>query len=140
MGRSSTAGVPGGGDRERVLGGGAENATHCIDVTEVRAFLVEKKVSIKELSDEPDEQRTAPKPRKEETVSPPPGTVDPPKTEGSSPADQEKAAAQLLSRARLFANDADNRPTYVAKLKEVVTEYPGTKAATEAQKKLDELK
>jgi len=135
---------------------GVQNVNNCVDITEVRGFLNEKKITIKELSDEKDETKKNPKggmdsvkPKNGNGATPP--KVDaPPKVDGSPKVDtppegapsaeDEKAAEQLLARARLFATDEDNRPTYIAKLKDVVTKYPKTKAAKEAQKKLDTLK
>ena len=48
--------------------------------------------------------------------------------------------AKALSRARLFAEGDDNRPTYINKLKDVIAKFPGTAAAKEAKKALDGLK
>jgi S1-C subfamily serine protease len=139
-------------------GAAAQNVNSCVDVSEVRAFLAEKKVTIKELSDEPDAAVVRPKagpgaivPKKDSLTTTPkidsaPGTAPPDKKADPVPApagptaEDEKAAARELSRANLFANSDDDRPTYISKLKEVVAKYPGTAAAKDAKKKLDALK
>lgn len=106
-----------------------------IDVTEVRSFLKEKNVKIKELTPEP------------ETTPAPKTDVDPPKKEGAPPKKEgvatpvandkaEKEAADLLQRAKLFASDADQKEYYHSRLKEIVKKYPGTKAAKEAESRL----
>jgi hypothetical protein len=122
-----------------------------IDVTEVRAFLAGKKVTIKEFDrlvplpwPPPGPDLRPPMPRNPQRgppdVQPPPAPEgDPPRDTGPS-AEDERAAAQLLSRAKLFAEGDDNRPTYIIKLKDVVAKYPKTAAAKEAQKALDVLK
>jgi hypothetical protein len=144
--------------------GGAQNVNMGVDISEVRAFLAEKKITIKELSTEADEVKKPAKagpeaivpkkdvltttPKKgpatatnttpEKKVDPAPGST--PATAAGPTAEDEKAATQLLSRANLFAEGDDNRPTYIAKLKDVIAKYPGTNAAKQAQKKLDALK
>jgi len=69
-----------------------------------------------------------------------PGPAAAPPAPAGPTAEQEKAAGDMLRRANLFAEGDDNRPTYMAKLKDVIAKYPGTAAAKEAQKKLDALK
>jgi RNA polymerase sigma factor (sigma-70 family) len=129
-----------------ITGGGTQNVNRCIDVTEVRAFLTEKKIVIKDLTDEKDEPKSDPKSgdtpptKKDGTESPKPdrppggGAAPPP-----SPQD-EKAAASALSRAKLFAEGEENRATYTAKLRDVIAKYPGTAAAKEAANLLDAKK
>ena len=113
-----------------------------VDVTEVRAMLSERKIKIKELSDEPDPKEEAKVPAKGD----PKGSVlkkgPDPKKDGSSAAspEDERAATALLQRARLFANGDDSRPTYVEKLNEIIKKYPTTNAAKEAKKILNNLK
>jgi S1-C subfamily serine protease len=125
----------------------AGNVSRFIDVTEVRAFLAEKRVTIQELV-----SVVPPLAKPGDIISGPDGEVrkpDPsrnaPSTpdllhRGDTPAEDERLAAQALQRARLFAEGDDNRPTYMAKLKQVVSKYPGTAAAKEAKKILDTLK
>jgi hypothetical protein len=131
----------------------ASLVNHFVDVTEVRAFLTEKKITIKELSDEPDpvvEKKgttlVTPPDKKTDTVVTPPkkdnSTTDPPKkddTPAASAAD-EKAAADKLRSAKLFANGEDNRPVYVSKLQEIIKKWPTTTAGKEAKRLLDGLK
>jgi len=135
----------------------ASLVNHFVDVTEVRAFLAEKKIQIKELTDEPAPPKTDPKKDPGATTEPVKTvpTTTPEKKDGEkatvpeakdnghgsapSPAD-EKAAADLLRRAGIFANDAENREYYLGRLREIVKKFPGTAAAKEAQKKLDALK
>ena len=132
--------------RAATRGAAAQNVNSCVDVTEVRAFLAEKKITIKELSDEPDAADVAAEGRAgghrpeegrahhhaeegrrgrrdaagdEDRPGPGPGPAAGPTAE------DEKAAARLLSRANLFAEGDDNRPTYVDKLKEVDRQVPG---------------
>jgi hypothetical protein len=98
---------------------GVQNANNAIDVTEVRAFLNEKKVAIKPPPD------PRPPPRQ---YPPPPERTD------------EEIAAGMLARAKLFAKDADSRPLYVSGLKRLADKYPNTPAGKEARKLLDEMK
>jgi Trypsin-like peptidase domain len=118
---------------------GANQVNMFVDVTEVRAFLSEKKITFKELSDEPD-------PKSEDTVppktKPPVKDKTPPATDtipAASPA-EEKAAADKLRSARLFAEGEENRKTYIDKLNAIIKQYPTTAAAKEAKKLLDALK
>lgn len=106
-----------------------------VDVTEVRKLLAEHKMKIKELSDEPD-----PKGEPKEGGGPKKGPD--PKKDGSSTAspEDERAAAGLLQRSKLFANGDDNRPTYIDRLNEIIKKYPTTTAAKEAKKILSGLK
>ena len=127
-----------------------------VDVTEVRALLTEKKIKIKDLADEP-EAKAEPKkgpiaidtpPKKDSAVKVPPATTDPPPVipepkkddvPAASAAD-ERAASDKLRSAKLFALGEDNRPTYIAKLTEIVKKYPTTMAGKDAKKLLDGLK
>jgi S1-C subfamily serine protease len=120
---------------------GAQNVNNCVDVTEVWGFLTEKKITIKDLTGEKEEApvpkakygldsdrpKTGPTPRKNE---------DPPKADGSA---DEKAAAELLQRAKLFENE-DDKTYFKAKLKAIVAKYSETAAGKEAKKLLDALK
>jgi S1-C subfamily serine protease len=147
-----------------------QNVNHFVDVTEVRAFLNEKKIIIKEQDEKPADygpkgpaikkkgSGTSPLdndpspgnggttppakgPMPPEKVTPPgKGTtpVDPP-ADAPSPA-TEKEAQMALNRANVFKEGDDNRPTYIAKLNDLIKKYPGTQAAKEAKKILDGLK
>jgi S1-C subfamily serine protease len=101
-------------------GSGSVNLVHqFIDVTEVYAFLKEKKLHGKVPPKIPERKAGDP----------------------SSPtADDEKTAAQKLRVSKLFANGEDNRPTYIAKLKEIVAKWPNTSAGKAAKQLLDALK
>jgi len=128
-------------------GAAAQNVNSCVDVEEVRAFLHEKKITIKELSTEPDPPKKAPPvpPKKDGIAENPPkkgptGGGAGPGTAAGPSAEDEKAAALLLARAKLFADGEDNRTIYQTKLKEITTKYPGTQAAKDAKKALDALK
>jgi S1-C subfamily serine protease len=129
----------------------AQQVNHFVDVTEVLAFLGEKKIQLSDPGDpklktpvpkkgpvevKPKDNGTGP-PMKDPAVTPTP-KVDPPAA-GPSAAD-ETAAGNMLRRAKLFADGEDNRPTYIAKLNEIIKKYPGTAAAKEAKKLLDGLK
>ena len=116
-----------------------------VDISEVRAFLGEKKINIKELGDAAGDQpkpKEDPKlvagPKKDETTPP---SVEPKKDLPGTTAtpDQEKDATELLRRSKSFSRGDDNRPTYVAKLQEIIKKYPGTAAAKDAKKVLDGL-
>jgi RNA polymerase sigma factor (sigma-70 family) len=115
------------GNLVAVTEGGSTRASldrRFIDVTEVRAFLREKKITIKEPSDEPD---------------PKTGTVrkgDNTSTSG----DDERAAAAKLRSAKLFANNEEFRDVYIKKLKEVIATWPNTEAGKEAKKLFDKVK
>jgi hypothetical protein len=146
-----------------VFDGRTQNVNGFVDVTEVRGFLAEKKITIKELSDEKDApvttakagpgailpKHTDPGTSPEKKVDPGTSPMPPDKKADPAPAvptatgpttEDEKAAARELLRANLFAEGDDNRPTYIAKLKDVIAKYPGTAAAKDAQKKLNALK
>ena len=82
----------------------AQQMNFCIDVSEVRAFLNEKKITIKKSDDD------------------------------------EKAAADKLQSAKLFADGEENRDVYKSKLNAIIRQYPNTAAAEEAKKLLDKLK
>jgi hypothetical protein len=92
---------------------GLANINRAIDVTEIRAFLAEKKVIV--------------------AVPPPP---EPP----APAAGDERAANQALRRAKLFADGADTREVYRSRLNDLIRKYPDTAAAREARKLLDGLK
>lgn len=136
----------------------AQQVNMFVDVTEVRAFLKDKGITIKELGDDPKppakggplDPRLKTPPAKD-PVTPPakdPGTATPPKTEppkadppagAPTPAD-ERAAADLLRRAKLFSKEEDQRPIFIDRLKEIIKKYPGTAAAKDAKRLLDDLK
>ncbi len=124
-----------------------------VDITEVRALLKEQKITIKESSDDvtqpPKTDVKAVTPPKKETVvdTPPPKNdtvaAPPPPKKAETPVatpEEEKAAEALLVRAKLFANGAEFRGEYVAKLKNVIKMYPSTSAAQQAKKLLEGLK
>jgi len=135
----------------------AQNVNRFVDVEEVRAFLKEKKIILKDDAGTKEEIHQPPKKggpviKTPDAATPP--AKDPPKTVVNPPEkkadpavetpavspEAEKSAAQLLQRANLFKDGEDNLPVYKAKLKEVFTKYPGTAAAKEAKKILDGLK
>ena len=60
-----------------------------------------------------------------------PPKANPPPGAGNPMPGEERAADQALRRAKLFAEDPDNREVYVRKLKELIDRYP------KAQKALD---
>jgi S1-C subfamily serine protease len=97
---------------------GVQNVNNAIDVTEVHALLKEKKIAL----------RLPPEPVTPRRIPPPPERTD------------EQVAADMLKRARLFADDADTRPLYVTRLKRLVEKYPDTPAGKEARKLLDNMK
>jgi S1-C subfamily serine protease len=130
---------------------GVQNVNNCVDITEVWGFLNEKKITIKDLTNEKDPPKPDPKlksndtPPKNGSGNTPPPKVDTPPGPGvgsAAPpsAEEEKAADMLLRRAKVFADGEDNRDFYKGKLKEIVTKHPGTTAAKEAQKILNTLK
>jgi S1-C subfamily serine protease len=126
----------------------ANLVNHFVDITEVLAFLSEKKIQIKDTTKEttdtkietpvllkdPSKDPTIP-PKKEATVPP---AKDP--TPAAATPDEEKAATTLFSRAKIFASGEENRPDYIRKLSEIVKKYPTTTAGREAKKILDGLK
>lgn len=131
---------------------GAQNVNNCIDVTEVWGLLNQKKITIKDLTDDKDDprrpRRPEPRPphdpdnpdRRPPGVEPPskPGPSTPPAVRGPTP-DEERAAATLLQRAKLFKDD-DDQEYYKAKLNAIVTKYPETAAGKDAKKLLGALK
>jgi S1-C subfamily serine protease len=129
---------------------GAQQVNLFVDVTEVRAFLKQKAITIKESDDEPGkvvpkkgDDTGKPDPKKDNTNTAAKGPTPPAKdtdtTAAPSEAD-EKAAASLLSRAKLFAEGDENRKTYMDKLNAIIKQYPNTVAAKDAKKLLDGLK
>ena len=126
----------------------AQQVNMFVDVTEVRAFLKQKSITIHESDDEPKAEPKLDKHTPEKTVpkkvDATPIKTDPPKKEVETPAGaseaDEKAAADMLKRSGVFANDPDQKDYYMKRLQEITKKYPGTAAAKEAQKKLDGLK
>ena len=125
---------------------GAQQVNLFVDVTEVRAFLKQKAITIKESDDEPKKDKPDPKldkplPKKDDAI--PVKTDAPPAKDTTPPAASdadEKAAAAKLSSAKLFKDGDENRETYKTKLNAIIKQYPATAAAKEAKKLLDGLK
>jgi Trypsin-like peptidase domain len=127
---------------------GVQQVNFFVDVTEVRAFLTQKKIAIKESDDEPKLDKIVPKKddttpikKKDDTA---PIKTDPKKdntdtTPAASEAD-EKAAAARLASAKLFKDGDENREVYKSKLNAIIKQYPNTAAAKDAKKLLDGLK
>lgn len=116
----------------------AKLVNHFVDVTEVRAFLNEKKITIKEVADEPDPPRPS---AKKDNATPPKMDAERKRSDSSKPStEDERAAAGKLRSAKLFANGEENRDTYFAKLSEIVIKWPNTEAGKEAKRLLDALK
>ena len=122
----------------------AQQVNFFVDVTEVRAFLNEKKLTIKESGIEPKLDKDVPN----KTDNPPkkdpkkdgaetPIAKDPPPA--ASEAD-EKAAAARLASAKLFKDGEENREVYKSKLNAIIKQYPNTAAAKEAKNLLNALK
>jgi hypothetical protein len=125
-----------------------------VDVTEIHALLKEKNIKIKDLANDlepppkkdtklvtpPAKESAVEPPKKETAVAPPPPPPPMKETTPAPSAADEKAAADKLRNAMLFKNGDDNRPTYISKLKEIVTKWPDTAAGKEAKKLLDGLK
>lgn len=107
-----------------------------IDVTEVRAFLHEKKIEVEELS--PPEAGAWVPPEAPKKVGGTAPAKDGPA--GAATSENEKAAQVLLRRAKVYQDNEDQRSLYIQKLQEVVKMYPGTTAAKEAQKALGSQK
>lgn len=98
-----------------------------IDVYEVRNYLKERKITLK--GEEADSTLST--------------KSDDPLKKGTTPATapvQEREAAELLRRSKIFASGDDNRPTYLAKLQDIIKKYPATESAKEAKKIIDSLK
>jgi hypothetical protein len=107
---------------------GAQAINLFIDILEVRGFLNERKLTIKEQV--PDDS-PPPDPKAGPSLSPSPGKADP---------DADEAAAKaMLGRAGAFADGDDNRAIYIEKLKEVAKKYPETPSGKEAAKRLKTL-
>src|SRR5262249_31187933 len=117
----------------------ASLVNHFIEVSEVRALLKEQKIKIKELIPETEdkpEKKDEPKLSDSAKPSLTPKTdlggteaVAPKKEPKGPTAADEKEADGILRRARLFANDEDNKDRYISLLKEILKKYPGTAAA-----------
>jgi S1-C subfamily serine protease len=124
----------------------AQQVNMFVDVTEVRAFLKQKGVTIKEPDDEPKLDKPDPKPgkpipKKDDAT---PIKTDTPPAKDPTPAAaseaDEKAAAARLASARLFKEGEENRELYKSKLNAIIKQYPNTAAAKDAKKLLDGLK
>ena len=130
----------------KAVGAAARNVTFSLDVTEVRAFLAEKKIAIKEPPASTDAMERQDKREPGPDLRPPitPDRGDLPKAEprirGMPTPEQELAADKALRVAQLFSQGDENRDTYVVRLKQVIAKYPGTAAAKAAQRALDGLK
>lgn len=131
-----------------IFSAAVQNVNTFIDVMEVRAFLEERKIYIKELLN-PDNTpikeesklvtpKEGPKPKDEPKKEVPMVKGTTPKADAPS-SDQESKAAGDLKRAKIYADGDENRPTYKARLQEVIKKYPGTAAASEAKRLLDGL-
>jgi S1-C subfamily serine protease len=107
---------------------GVQQVNTFIDVMEVRSFLNERKLTIKEQV--PDDS-PPPDPKAGPSLAPPP--------EKLTPEGEEAEAKKLLSLAGAFADGEDNRPAYIEKLKAIVKKYPNTAAGKEAARKLKDL-
>jgi S1-C subfamily serine protease len=127
----------------------AQQVNLFVDVSEVRAFLTEKKITIKEGDGSKPAVPDKKDPKKDDRKTPgtPPkdnGNTTPPKdkdTAAGEPTEaDEKAAASMLSRAKLFAEGDENRKTYIEKLNAIIKQFPATKAAKDAKKLLDAAK
>jgi len=137
-------------------GAAAQNVNSCVDVTEVRGFLDEKKIVLSTDSPAPDKgpkPKVGPDSTKPKIDAPPDRThpqggppvapkADPsadPGTPAAASPEDEKAAAMMLHSANLFKDD-DDKAYYKSKLKAIVDKYPATAAGKEAKKRLDALK
>lgn len=114
-----------------------------IDISEVKTFLDEKKIVIKAkgagVSANPSKE--TPKTTEEAKLETKPGTTSPGTT--TPPKDvskDEKDANALLSLAKTYAKDEEQRAKYITKLKDVVAKFPNTAAGKEAKRLLDGLK
>lgn len=120
----------------------AQLVSSFVDISEVHAYLSEKKLKIKEPSPATDPKsapKTATVPKQAEE---PKADIPVPKKEAGPAATsaQEKEATELLRRSKLFSMGEDNRAFYTAKLQEIIKKFPRTEAAKDAQKILDSLK
>ena len=97
---------------------GLQTVSYCIDVTEVWAFVTERKVTIKDLTDAKDGPGREPKagntpPAKGSATGTPPTADRPPG--GPPTADEERAAARLLQFVKDI-RDAAGQEFYRTKL------------------------
>lgn len=102
----------------------AQGFSYFIDVSEVKAFLKEHKISV----------NSAP-PSKETTVV----KTDEPKTTSSEDKD-EKAAAATFSLIKPLASDPAKKNVAIERLKELLQKYPKTKVAKDAEELLNQLR
>jgi S1-C subfamily serine protease len=136
-------------------GAAAQAVNSCVDITEVRAFLSEKKIV---LPNDGPEEKVATRPKHgldsdrhkidpQPGKTPPSGTPPAPKVDavpvavpapGAASPEDEKTASAMLQRAKVFKDDED-RTYYKTKLKDIVAKYPTTTAGKEAKKLLDGL-
>lgn len=108
----------------------ARSISYFIDVSELKALL--KKHNFKVPTAPPvAEVVAAPK------DPPPPKAVT---TADTADADKKAKEARARSKLTVAENFKDNTAKYKAKLQEIVKDFDGTEAATEAKKRLDEMK
>jgi S1-C subfamily serine protease len=118
---------------ESGMGGDVQQVNLFVDVSEVRAFLKEKKILLPDEDAPPEKKGTTPPGSDGPKAGPGAGGAPP----EAAPSDaDEKQAAAMLARARLFKDNEDDRDVYKKKLNEVITKYPTTNAAKEAKKLL----
>ncbi len=120
----------------------AQLVSSFVDISEVHAYLSEKKLKIKELSPETD-PKAGPKPGTipKQAEEPKKDIPEPKKEAGlATTSVQEQEATELLRRSKLFSMGDDNRKIYLAKLQEIIKNFPGTEAARDAKQILDGLK
>ncbi len=129
----------------------AQQVNNFVDVQEVRSFLDEKKITIKDGSVAPSLAKDKEPKKGGPSVVPPKETVAKPPMKGEVRKDEvvkdvpevdaakEKEAEGALKRAELFATGDENRATYIERLKDVTKKYPGTAAAKKAEKTLKDL-
>jgi hypothetical protein len=127
---------------------GIQNVNNCVDITEVWAFLEERKITIKDLTKEdgPAPKRQEDEAKRKDGPGPRDREATPKKEDratdprpGAPPANAEKEAETALRQAKVF-KDSEDKEYYANKLKTVISKYPGTKAAEAAKKLLDDMK
>jgi len=93
---------------------------------------------IKVATAAPPKVDTKPDPPSGITVAPTPKPTPTPKPVGTSDADPEANAKRLMQLAENYLN-ASMKPMAIRKLKEILSKYPKTKTALDAEVKLAEL-
>ncbi len=108
----------------------AQGYSYFIDVTKIKAFLKEHKITVS----------SAPPPAVATETSDITKKKDPPKPMVTDAEKDEKNARTMLLLTKPLAANREKKATAIARLNELIEKYPKTKAAQEAEELLKKLR